>query len=111
VKRAVGMTDKGQADWSILRKPKAVEDLLEIWLFLAEHDENLADRWIDRLDEGVARLAEFPRSGARRGNLADDLRVWPILPYLIIYRLDDAAQVVDILRIVDGRRDIGKLLA
>lgn len=105
------MTDNTRSGWRILRKPKAVEDLFEIWLYLAEQDDGLADRWIDRIDEGVARLAEYPKAGAKRRHLADDLRIWPVLPYLIIYRLDEMAQVVDVLRIVDGRRDIGKLLA
>lgn len=105
------MTDSGQPGWRILRKPKAVEDLFEIWCYLAEQGEDLADRWVDRIDEGVNRLAEYPKAGASRRNLADDLRIWPVMPYLIVYRLDETAQVVDVLRIVDGRRDIGKLLA
>lgn len=105
------MTDSRPSGWRILRKPKAVEDLFEIWLYLAENGEDLTDRWIDRIDEGVARLAEYPKAGSRRRHLADDLRIWPVLPYLIIYRLDETAQVVDVLRIVDGRREIGKLLA
>lgn len=105
------MTDSRLPGWQIQRKPKAIEDLYEIWLYLAEHGEELADRWVDRIDEGVNRLAEYPKAGASRRNLADDLRIWPVMPYLIVYRLDETAQAVDVLRIVDGRRDIGKLLA
>lgn len=104
------MTDNARAIWTIARRPKAIDDLSEIWLYLADQDEDVADRWIDRIDEGVARLAEYPKAGTGRGILAENLRVWPVPPYLILYRLDEAAQIVDILRIVDGRRDVGKLL-
>lgn len=104
------MTDSERAAWTVVRKPKAIDDLSEIWLHLAEHGDDLADRWIDRIDECVARLAEYPNAGAGRSFLADDLRVWPVPPYLVLYRLDQSARTVDILRIVDGRRDVGKLL-
>lgn len=104
------MTDSKPQVWTVVRKPKAADDLFELWNYLAEHDESLADRWIDRIDEGIARLSEYPKAGTGRSLLADDLRVWPVPPYLILYRLNEDAQIVDILRIVDGRRDIGKLL-
>ncbi|WP_292629359.1 MULTISPECIES: type II toxin-antitoxin system RelE/ParE family toxin [unclassified Novosphingobium] len=104
------MTGSEPDVWTIIRKPKAIDDLAAIWLYLAEHGDDLADRWIDRIDEGVGRLAEYPKAGAGRAILADDLRVWPVPPYLILYRLDESARIVDILRIVDGRRDVGKLL-
>ncbi|MDT0506705.1 type II toxin-antitoxin system RelE/ParE family toxin [Novosphingobium sp. MMS21-SN21R] len=104
------MTNSGQLVWTIIRKPKAIDDLFQIWLYLADEGEDFADRWIDRIDEGVSRLAEYPKAGSGRTLLADDLRVWPVPPYLVIYRLDEASQIVDVLRVVDGRSDVGKLL-
>lgn len=100
-----------RADWKVARKPAAIDDLFRIWQYLAAHDDAMADVWIDRIDEGVGRLAQFPEAGGGRTHLARDIRVWPVPPYLILYRLDEASRIVDILRIVDGRRDIGKLLA
>lgn len=105
------MTDRGSSVWTVSRRPQAVDDLYEVWEYLAGHDEILADRWIDRIDESIARLAEYPMAGSGRPQLPEELRVWPVPPYLILYRLDQAAHNVDVLRIVDGRRDIGKLLA
>lgn len=104
------MKDSERAVLTVARRPKAPDDLFVIWRYLAEYGDDLADQWIDRIDEGIARLAEFPKAGAGRKALAQDVRVWPVPPYLILYRLDDAAQIVEILRIVDGRRDVGKLL-
>lgn len=105
------MTDSWSKGWNIRRKSKAVDDLFEIWLYLAEHGDAVADRWIDRIDEGVARLAEYPKAGTGRIALDENVRVWPVPPYLVLYRIDEAARTVDVLRIVDGRRDIGRLLA
>jgi len=104
------MTDRAQSVWTVVRKPKAIDDLFEIWRYLAEQGDDLADRWIDRIDEGVARLGDYPKAGRGRSALAEDLRVWPVPPYLILDRLDYTSQTIDILRIVDGRRDVGKLL-
>ncbi|MBB3860134.1 toxin ParE1/3/4 [Novosphingobium hassiacum] len=100
-----------RVDWKIVRKPAAIEDLFHVWQYLAAHDSAIADQWIDRIDESVGRLAQFPEAGGGRAHLAQDLRVWPVPPYVILYRLNETDRIVDILRIVDGRRDIGKLLA
>jgi plasmid stabilization system protein ParE len=44
----------------ILQRPRAVEDLIGIWTYIAQHNPAAADRTLDEL-EGVIRLvAEFP---------------------------------------------------
>jgi len=96
--------------WTIVRKPRALDDLFEVWRYLAEHDGENADRWVDRISESIDRLAEFPGAGSRRDLLPPDIRVWPVPPYLILYRLNEDESYVDILRVIDGRRDVGRLL-
>lgn len=98
------------AKWTIVRKPRAFDDLFEIWRYLAEHDGENADRWLDRIGESINRLAEFPSAGSIRDLLPPDIRVWPIPPYLVLYRLNEVERLVDILRVVDGRRDLGRLI-
>jgi len=56
---------------------KAREDLIDIWLHIAEDDPAAADRVLDRLDEAASLLADHPEMGAAR----DDIR--PGLRYLI----------------------------
>ena len=43
---------------------RAREDLIGIWLHIAEDDPMTADRVLDRLDEAAGHLAEHPEMGA-----------------------------------------------
>jgi len=52
------------------------------------------------------RLAEHPDNGAPRPGLGKDTRIGIVLPYIVIYRHHKADDVVTILRIVHGRRNI-----
>lgn len=52
------------------------------------------------------RLAEHPASGPPRPSLGRGIRIAIVLPYVVIYRYDPAADLVTVLRIVHGRRNI-----
>jgi plasmid stabilization system protein ParE len=54
------------------------------------------------------RLAEFPDSGARRPVLGPRVRVCVVSPYVVIYEHMEADDTVVVLRIVHGRRKIGR---
>jgi toxin ParE1/3/4 len=57
------------------------------------------------------RLAVHPDSGPRRPLLGPHVRIGIVPPYIVIYDHEPAADLVIILRIVDGRRRItGNLL-
>lgn len=58
--------------------PLAEDDLLEIWLFIAEDSPHEADRFLDRLLEATKRLAEFPRLGRHRPDLGPGLHRFPV---------------------------------
>jgi len=45
--------------------------------------------------------------GFRRDDLAPELRAWPVGNYLIFYRVQN--NTVDIVRVIHGARDLGKL--
>jgi toxin ParE1/3/4 len=83
---------------------KAREDLVDIWLHVAEDDEQAADRVLDRLDEAAGHLAEHPEMGAARDDIRHGLRYLISGPYLLLYRINDAG--VEIVRAVHGRRDL-----
>lgn len=50
-------------------------------------------------------LCRYPEFGSERPKLSLGLRGYPVTPYVIFYRLKPG-DVVFVVRVVDGRRDI-----
>jgi toxin ParE1/3/4 len=58
------------------------------------------------------RLADHPDSGAPRPTLGQNVRIGVVAPYIVIYRHDETNGIVNVLRIVHGRRRItAKMIA
>lgn len=55
-------------------------------------------------------LAEFPDAGALRPRLGGQIRIYVVAPYVFIYRHDPGAALIEILRVVHGRRRIARPL-
>jgi toxin ParE1/3/4 len=86
---------------------QAREDLLEIWARIASESPAAADRVYDQIEKRCRQLADFPKSGPARPDIGDGARSLTIERWLAFYRLVGGdAQVV---RIVDGARDLAKL--
>lgn len=95
--------------YRIRRVPAAQADLLGIWLARAEYDEEAADRLLDTLEQGFRLIAQYPEIGPQRDDLAEGARLLLRSPFLIAYRIDHAGATIDIIRVVDGRRDLAAL--
>jgi toxin ParE1/3/4 len=89
------------------RTARAEEDLIEIWTYVAQDSLGAADRLLDRLDHVCALLADNPRMGPARPELADGMRYFPAGTHLVLYR--EARDGVEIVRIVHGARDLPSL--
>lgn len=88
--------------------PAAADDLNEIWEYIARDDIDAADRFRDQVYDAVGRLAEMPRMGHRREDLANKaIRVWSVGNYLIFY--DPESKPLEIVRILSGYRDVEAL--
>ena len=83
---------------------RAKEDLLEIWEFIADHDEIAADRYIDHLRDRALELLHFPELGRARNEIFSRLRSLLARNHLLFYRLE--RQEVQILRILHGSMDL-----
>lgn len=83
---------------------KAREDLIGIWLHIADDDPMAADRVLDRLDDAASHLADHPEMGAARDDIRPGLRYLISGSYLLLYRITDSG--VEIVRAVHGRRDL-----
>ena|SRR5437867_5063954 len=91
----------------ILRRPRAVDDLIEIWDYIADDNVTRADAFIDDVDAKFQLLAEQPLLGRSREELAPNLRSLPIRRYVIFYEvLPDGIAIV---RVLHGARDLGPL--
>ena len=85
----------------------AREDLLDIWTYIAPRNPDAADRVFDLLEARCSSLRDYPQSGPGRPEIADDARALVVERWIVLYRLTgDGVQVV---RIVDGARDLSKL--
>lgn len=86
------------------RSARAEEDLIDIWTYIAIHNQVAADRLLDRLAERWELLVTQPRSGALRSDLGNAIRHVVIGSYVTYYRTD--GDEVEILRVFHGHRDI-----
>lgn len=86
----------------------AERDLEEIWESIARHNVAAAERFLERIQQAIRKLASMPALGSEHEFLRDkSLRVWLVKTYLIIYRPD--AKPIEIVRIVRGSRDLTAL--
>ena len=88
----------------INRSPQADDDIFEIAAWISKDKPVAALDWIDRIDEAVTRLAEFPGIGTRRDELAPALRSWPVGNYLIFYR--EIPDGIELVRVMHGARNL-----
>lgn len=78
----------------IQRTTQAEEDLIEIWIYIAQDNPGATDRV----------LADNPLMGRLRPNIAPELRYFTVGNYLILYRtVRDGIQIV---RVIHGARDL-----
>jgi toxin ParE1/3/4 len=89
---------------SIVRRPRALADLGEIWSFIADDSIVNADAFAARIDETFQLLARQPRMGRLRPELGDDIRSFVVNSYVIFYC--PAGDGVEIIRVLHGARDI-----
>lgn len=97
--------------WIVVRRPAAIDDIEAIWRYFLEIDEALADRFVDTIDGAIASLAQFPERGAARDRIHPGLRGLLISPWLILYRVNRATAAVEVVRVIDGRRDLSGIMA
>lgn len=89
--------------------PDALQDLQDIWDFVALDNENSADQLEDEFFNAFEKLAWQPGMGhTRRDITVRDVRFWPTGSYLIVYReRPDAPQVLAVLH---GSRDVPEVM-
>ena len=88
----------------------AARDLAQIWNYYDEvAGEEVATRLLTRIESRFPVIAENPYIGVLRTEYGAGVRAYPVpnLPYVIIYNISGG--LVEITRVVHGRRNLGRL--
>jgi toxin ParE1/3/4 len=88
----------------ILRRPRAAEDIAEVWDYIADDNIVAADHWVDSLDEQFQLLTEHPLMGRERGDLLPGIRSFPFGRYVIFYL--PTQNGIDVVRVLHSAMDI-----
>ncbi len=91
----------------VQRTAQADEDLIDIWVYIAQDNPDAADHLLDEFEKKFALLAGQPRVGAARSDIAPGLRHFPAGNYLILYRETDDG--IEVVRVVHGARRLSNL--
>lgn len=95
--------------------PRARQELSEIYIAVGRENPRAADRLYTVIEAKINLLADYPRMGPRRDDIARGVRILTERPYIVIYEIAPEAEegrvdTVTIVRIVDGRRNLARLL-
>lgn len=86
----------------------AIDDLKQIADYIAVRSGlTQAERFLARVDQKFAQIAQFPQIVRLRQEILPGLRSTPLDRHLILYTVSDTS--VDILRVVSGYRDLQAL--
>ena len=84
--------------------PEALEDLEEIWEFIAADNLIAADRFVEEIYEAIQSLGRFPEMGFLRPDLSSrHLRFHPVGNFLIAYTPSEKPLLV--VAVLHGRRN------
>jgi toxin ParE1/3/4 len=86
---------------------EAVQDIEEIYAYIAEDNVAAADRHREQLKRRWEQLKDQPRIGRARDDIKPGYRSVTEGAYLILYRIVSLEEVM-IMRVVHGRRDLSK---
>lgn len=93
----------------IVVSERAREDFKRIWRYVALDDEDAADRLLLALDAKIERLRTYPEIGAARDEIRPGAKALVHGSYLVLYQYREAADIVEIMAIVEGMRDLGRI--
>jgi toxin ParE1/3/4 len=88
----------------ILRRPRALLDLVEIWSHIAEDNVPSAGKFASRIDKTLKLISRRPEIGRARPELYPVLRSFGVGKYVVFYL--PLTNGIDVVRVLRGARDI-----
>jgi toxin ParE1/3/4 len=92
---------------TVVLRPQAAADLVEIWAYIAEDSPDHADAFLARIDTEFRVLARKPKIGRPRPELSSALRSLPVGRYVIFYVPRTGG--IEVVRVLNGSRDLESL--
>ncbi|MFP5221818.1 MAG: type II toxin-antitoxin system RelE/ParE family toxin [Acidobacteriota bacterium] len=83
---------------------KAEDDLLDIWAYIAEDNQQVATSALRAINEKCLMLAENSKLGPARPDIAADMRYFVVGRHLILYR--EIQTGIEVVRVLHAARDI-----
>jgi toxin ParE1/3/4 len=85
-------------------RPRALDDLSEIWAYIANDSTTSADKFVSMVDRKFRMLARDSGLGRPRPEVGENIRSFVVGRYVVFYvRLSDG---VEIVRVIHGARDV-----
>ena len=94
----------------VLVSRRAEEELREIWRWIALDNPEAADRVLLRIDAKLQALRDFPDIGTTRDDIRPGARMLVEGNYLLLYEHRELDGIVELVSVVDGRRDLSEWL-
>jgi toxin ParE1/3/4 len=88
--------------------PAARQDLLDILEFISRDKPGAAIAYVEKLEADCRMLAKNPDLGALRDDLLPGIRIWSVGKYAVFFR--SAHDCIEVVRVVHGSRDFGRIL-
>ena len=86
---------------------RAARDTDEIFDYLANvAGTRTAERHFLRIQQTIERLVDWPEATQRRPELGHNVRLAVVAPFVVIYRYESENDVLTILRVLHGRRNV-----
>ncbi|WP_434721715.1 type II toxin-antitoxin system RelE/ParE family toxin [Mesorhizobium sp. RIZ17] len=98
----------------VVWSPAARVDLIDIYVTIGSESTRAADRYYDWIEDRALQLADQPRLGVRRPDIRAATRMLVAAPFVLLYETipdtdNGPVELVEIIRVVDGRRDLSRL--
>jgi toxin ParE1/3/4 len=84
--------------------PEAKQDLLDIYAYIYLDNKVYAEQFLDRFDEKIQLIREFPEIGLKRTEFSDSFRSSMFGHYVIFYRINPA--YLEVVRVLHTARDV-----
>lgn len=91
----------------VARSPRARRDLIDLWTYLAGHNDAAADALLTRIEIKLKVIADSPGIGSPRPELSDGLRSFSVRSYLLFYRPVKGG--IHLVRVLHAARDLGSV--
>ena len=89
---------------TVVVRPRALDDLAEIWAYIAENSPDRADAFVDLVNSKFQALSRRPGLGRRRPELAPNIRSLTVGRYVVFYL--PLSRGIEVVRVLHGSRDI-----